>query len=666
MESIKLIKSKLQSTTPSLLWSCIGINLAVLPHFNRIPLWNYLLFVALSLLRLALPPARQAHHSSLILLLGKIAMGIGIISGILVSYGTLVGRDASVALLIALAGLKFLEAKQERDFYISVFIGFFLILTCFLYSQTIPMAIYMFIVVIFLTAVMITINDPAAFLDISSRLSTAGKIVLQSIPLMLVVFLLFPRVQGPLWGLPRDADKGMTGISDEMSPGSISDLTFSDRIAFRVKFKGAVPVQSRLYWRGPVLWQTDGVKWIQDRPRKSAENLTYKGAAVEYTVTLEPTNQNWFFGLEMPVHPPENAIFTHDMQIRTRTPVRNITQYTLVSHPDYKYDLNDTSELSRALQLPHGYHPRAIALGRSWHNAGLSSRQIVGRAMQMFHDGDFYYTVTPPVYLQDTVDEFLFDSRRGFCEHYAAAFVILMRAAGIPARVVTGYQGGTINNIDDYLVVRQRDAHAWAEVWLEGQGWTRVDPTSAVSPARITEGIADALPDSIIDVPLGLTQNAAARSLWRQIRNTYEAINNGWNQWVLSYDIKRQYTFMKYIGLKNIDWKGLAFWLFLATGIMFLLVSLLLFRSTGKTSDPVRAAYNNFCRKMAGIGIARGTTEGPRDFADRAGRLRRDLEQAIDEITHLYVSVRYAGDVQFFDALRLRVRSFRPSKSRAP
>ena len=342
--------------------------------------------------------------------------------------------------------------------------------------------------------------------------------------------------------------------------------------------------------------------------------------------------------------------------------MRNITQYSLESYPDYQYGLDDPSELARALQLPHGYHPRAVALGRSWREAGFSDRRIVGRAMEMFHNGDFYYTVTPPTYLQDTVDEFLFDSRRGFCEHYAAAFVILMRAAGIPARVVTGYQGGTINNIDDYLVVRQRDAHAWAEVWLQDRGWTRVDPTSAVSPERISEGIENALPDSIIDVPLGLQQNAAARNLWRQIRNTYEAINNGWTQWVLSYDKQRQHNFLKYIGMKNIDWKGMTLWLFLATCIMFSMISLWLFKNSGKTNDPVGAVYNIFCRKMARIGITRRTTEGPKDFAGRAGRLRRDLEQAVDEITGLYVAVRYAGDVQSFDALRQRIRIFKPSR----
>ena len=433
---------RLRQVSPRLLWLCAGLNLAILPHCSRLPLWIYLLVVALLLWRLAMPAMEpQRPAATLIPQLTKLLIGLVIITGILMSYGTLVGRDASVALLISLAGLKFLETYQERDYYISAYIGFFIVLTAFLYSQSIPMAIYMVFIVVFLTAVLISLNDRENILDTRARLTAAGMILLQSIPLMLVIFLLFPRVPGPLWGLPRDANRGMTGLSDEMAPGTISQLTLSDKIAFRVKFTGAAPDQSLLYWRGPVLWQTDGVKWIQDRPRRSAVLVTHRGSAIEYTVTLEATNQNWLFGLEMPDNPPADAIFTHDMQIRSRSPVRNLTRYTLASYTNYRYMLSNTAELSTALQLPQGYHVKAKALGKSWRDAGLTNRQIVSRALQMFNAQDFYYTLNPPQYLQDTVDQFLFDARRGFCEHYAAAFVVLMRAAGIPSRVVTGYQG---------------------------------------------------------------------------------------------------------------------------------------------------------------------------------------------------------------------------------
>ena len=660
------VRFNMKAIRSELLWLYAGINLAIIPHYSRIPFWISLLFVALSLWRLMLPVSGlNRYRDSPLLLLMKLTIGAGIITGILISYGTLTGRDASVALLISLAGLKFLETVQERDYYITVFLGFFLILTGFLFSQTLPMAIYMFVVVWVLIGVLISINDQSGFINTRARLLKAGILLLQSIPLMLVVFLLFPRVPGPLWGLPKDANAALSGISDEMSPGSISDLILSDKIAFRVKFKGTVPEQSLLYWRGPVLWQTDGVKWTQDKPRKPANIITSRANAVEYTVTLEPTSQNWLFGLELPDRPPEDSIFTHDMQIRTRRPVRNIIQYSLVSHTDYKFEPGDPQELMTALQLPHGYHGKAVKLGRSWRLEGLSDREIVNRTLQMFNTGEFYYTLTPPLYLQDSVDEFLFDARRGFCEHYAAAFVVLMRAAGIPARVVTGYQGGTINNIDNYLVVRQRDAHAWTEVWFGNQGWIRIDPTSAVSPERISYGIENALPDSIIDIPLGLQNNAVARNLWLQIRNTYEAVNNRWNQWVLAYDLKQQRNFLNYVGLKDIDWRGMTVWLFAVTCGMFLIVSFWLFRYPAKSTDPVRVLYDDFCRKMAGLGIRRSVYEGPMDFADRAGNLRKDLEQEINNITGLYIAVRYGGEMQSLESLHQQVRMFRPSKLHA-
>jgi len=662
MEAIR-IGFRLPQVSPRLLWLCAGLNLAILPHCSRIPLWIYLLVVALSLWRLAMPATEQQRPAAtLIPQITKLLIGLAIITGILMSFGTLVGRDASVALLISLAGLKFLETFQERDYYVSAYIGLFIVLTGFLYSQNIPMAIYMLFIVVFITAVLISINDRENSLDTRARLAAAGIIVLQSMPLMLVIFLLFPRVPGPLWGLPRDADRGLAGLSDEMAPGTISQLTLSDKIAFRVKFAGAMPDQSQLYWRGPVLWQSDGVKWIQDLPRRSATLVTHHGSVIEYTVTLEATNQNRLFGLEMPDKPPADAIFTHDMQIRSRSLVRNLTRYTLASYTDYRYMLSDPAELSRALQLPQGDHPRAKTLGKSWRDAGLTDRQIVGRALQMFNAQDFYYTLNPPQYLQDTVDQFLFEARRGFCEHYAAAFVVLMRAAGIPARVVTGYQGGSLNTIDNYLVVRQRDAHAWAEVWLADRGWTRVDPTSAVAPTRISAGIEDALPDSIIDVPLGFRQNPVVRNLWHQIRDAYEAVNNGWNQWVLSYDSKRQRNLLLRFGMKKLDWKGLTFWLVCITGIMFALVSLWLFRRSGQSGDPVRELYDKFCGRLASAGIRRRVSEGPRDFAGRAGGLREDLRPLISEITDLYITVRYGGEMQALDPLRERIRTFHPSR----
>ena len=375
--------------------------------------------------------------------------------------------------------MKIIEIKQVRDYYIANFIGLFLIMTNFFYAQSILTAAYMLLVVIVISSSLISLNDRDNVLKTSRRLYLSGSMLMQSLPLMIVIFILFPRVSGPLWGLPKDAHSGLSGISDEMSPGTISRLTLSDEIAFRVEFDGQVPENSALYWRGPVLWHTDGVKWVGKKSHQVSTTLTTKGKPVTYTVTLEATDKKWLYGLEIPVSAPENSYLSDDLQLKTKTPVRSRIQYKLTSFTEYSIGANSHVELIQALQLPQGRHKMAIALGSSWRESGLDDIEIVNRALQMFNQEKFYYTLAPPLLPYDTVDQFLFETRQGFCEHYASSFVILMRAAGIPARVVTGYQGGAINPVGNYLVVRQRDAHAWTEVWLEKSGWSRIDPPIA-------------------------------------------------------------------------------------------------------------------------------------------------------------------------------------------
>ena len=280
----------------------------------------------------------------------------------------------------------------------------------------------------------------------------------------------------------------------------------------------------------------------------------------------------------------------------------------------------------------------------------------------MFNEEEFYYTLTPPLLLQDSVDEFLFQTRQGFCEHYAAAFAILMRAANIPTRIVTGYQGGTINPIDNYMVIRQRDAHAWTEVWLGTRGWVRVDPTSAVAPARIMEGIDSALPDSLITIPLGLQNNAIARDIWRRVRNTFDAFNNRWNLWVLGYNTKRQHMLLNRIGFGELDWQGLTLWLFLAVTLILLAISFLLFKQKTIDTDKARALYDKFCLRMTRLGIKRYAHEGPLDFANRAVLKRMDLAGKIQEITDLYAIVRYGGEKDSLGLLKQCVEAFKPIK----
>lgn len=641
------------------LWLGAGVSLAMLPHATRVPLWVSIGFFMLCALKIRC--YRRIHKPSFAGQLTRLMLAVVIVAGTLITYGTLTGRDAGIALLILLVGMKFLEISNRRDYYVTCYIGLFLLLTNFLYSQSIPSALYMFATVIVLIGSLIAENDVDGVMPARDRLAAAGSMVLQSLPLMLVLFALFPRLPGPLWGLPRDARPGLAGVDDEMEPGSISRLILSNEIAFRVRFDGAVPEPRHLYWRGPVLWRTDGVKWFPDKPRPFASDIAVAGDPVHYTVTLEPTDQNWLYGLELPVRPPEGGMFSGDLQIRTSVPVRSRRQYAMISYPDFRITDRDAAAIESALQLPAGYHPRAVALGRSWREQGRSDRQVVNAALRLFNEEEFYYTTAPPPLPRDVVDQFLFETRRGFCEHYASAFAILMRGAGIPARIITGYQGGAVNPFDGYLVVRQRDAHAWVEVWLRDRGWTRVDPTAAVAPARIMQGIGEALPEGIVEIPLGLRDNEAARAIWLRLRDSIDAVNNRWNQWILSYDDRRQMQFLGYLGLGGVDAGGLGIVLIIALLAAFAGVYLWMFRRRPLANqDIARRWYDVFCARLARLGIARISYEGPVAYAARANARRRDLAGEISAITRLYIDVRYGDQVERLEELQRRIREFKP------
>lgn len=659
------VSRRLQRQPSALLWLSATTALAALPHLLRVPIWIALFFVLLLFWRLS-HPIRESNTHILVSLIGKSALAIIILGGVFASYGTLMGRDAGVALLILLSAMKLLEIRSERDYYITIYIGMLLILTNFLYTQTLPTAFYTVITLLVFLATLAGFNDRNHRLTVERRLRLAGGLLLQALPLVLILFLFFPRASGPLWGLPEDARGGVSGLDDEMTPGSLSRLSLSDEVAFRVEFDGAIPDRDKLYWRGPVLWYTDGFKWVPDRMRDPAVRMDVSGDPVSYTVILEPTRKKWLFALEMPAGKPDDTFFTHDVQIRRRDEIQKRIRYEMDSHLDYRLVSDSKENLERALQLPRNYHDQAIELGQRWREEADSDDDVVQQALLFFREQEFHYTLTPPRLVNDPVDEFLFQTRRGFCEHYTAAFIVLMRAAGIPARAVMGYQGGRVNPMGDYLIVRQRDAHAWAEVWLgEDRGWVRADPTAAVSPARVDTGIDEALPESVVDVPLVLRNNSLAREVWRQLGNTWDAINNRWNQWVLGYDRTRQSRFLDNIGLKNADYGDLILILTAAVVLFFIIMAFRLFRGSRRETDAAKYWYRKFQQRLARCGIRLSPYEGPRDYAARARNRRSDLAGDINHITDTYVEIRYGGKADSLERLKRRVKDFRPGKPAA-
>ena len=561
------------------------------------------------------------------------------IAGIIFTYNGLFGRDASVALLTLMLGLKLLESRTSRDFMLVIFIAYFLTVNAFLFGQSMLVAAGMLIPVTGLTAALIGLQKPHARVDQGLQLRLSLTLLGQAIPLMLVLFVLFPRLPGPLWGVPKDSYKSMTGLSDRMRPGDISELSLSGATAFRVSFAGALPRPYQLYWRGPVFGFFDGREWRSD-PRAAylpRESLTARGEAVRYEVTLEPHNQPWMLVLDMPSQLPEGALVSPDLQILAREPVHTRIRYAGVSHLDYTL-ADHLSPLAERylLQLPRQGNPKARALAEQWRAQMPDQQAIVDAALTMFRQQNFYYTLTPPPLGTNSVDEFLFTTRRGFCEHYASSFAFLMRAAGIPARVVTGYQGGELNPVGQYLIVRQSDAHAWTEVWLPQRGWVRVDPTAAVSPSRIEAGIASAISETA-SLPLLSRRDYP---LLRKLYLNWDAINNGWNQWVLGYNQQKQAELMSRIFGSSFPLSLLTAVFIAATALVLGMISWLLLRDKARR-DPLQKVYARFLRKMARAGLQPSPQEGARDFSLRAQQHLPTQATQIAAITTLYLQLRY-------------------------
>jgi len=610
----------------------LALAIVAAPHALRAPWWLALLTLCMYGLRAVALVHRQALPARwLLFLIAAVAM-----LGVWVEYRTLFGRVAGIVLLLLFSGLKLLETRSHRDAFAVVFLCYFLMITNFLYTQSISAALAMCLGLGVITATMVGFSAPQRSLRANIR--TAGMLLAHAAPAGLLLFLLFPRIQGPMWGLPQDSQSGVTGLTDTMSPGTLAQLAQSDALAFRAEFTAQIPAPRQRYWRGPVLSDFDGRTWqaglvhLAEAPSPPRDGATYR-----YTVLLEPHPRNWLFALESPVRIPPQAKFTSDRHLVSASPVRNRLRYDMVSVADAQPDpREDPIQLRRALRIPSGYNPKARALADEWRRAARDQEEILGRAVDFFRTGRYVYTLEPPLLGRDSVDEFLFSTRSGFCEHFASAFVFLMRAAGLPARVVTGYQGGDPNPVDGILTVRQSDAHAWADVFVSGRGWLRADPTAAAVPGRVEEGLARSVPGGA-----GLALLMRPEFEWlRGIRYNWEALVHQWNVRVLGYNPERQREFMSWFGMQSADWRELAAALSAAMGVFTLSLLAWSLRRWARP-DPVQAAWLRFCRKLGARGFARAPHEGPRDYSDRAARNAPAAGAAIRRIGDLYIALRY-------------------------
>jgi protein-glutamine gamma-glutamyltransferase len=582
-----------------------------------------------------------------------------------VSFGYFLGRDPSVAFLYLLIGIKFLETRTTRDASLLVCLGSFLVVTPFFYNQSLWAAIAALPALLLLGAVLQVLALPAAGekpVRWRVPILRAAKFFAQGIPLALLLFVLFPRLTGPLWGLPAD-HMGKSGLSDRMAPGTITELSLSDSVAFRVDFAGAVPQSPQLYWRGPVLTRFDGWEWTAI-PRPSGHLAPPGAKPITYTVTLEPHYKPWLFALDLPAAlprvatdpgsgPPGNeiAMLTRDQQLISRTlvsqPLRYEQQSILRDAYPQTDDAQAAAETAEALRLPPG-NPRTHALARELRDGAVDDRGFVRAVLMYFRNEPFVYTLSPgELFEHDVIDGFLFDSKRGFCEHYASAFVVLLRAAGVPARVVTGYQGGEINPSGGYMIVRQSDAHAWAEALIDGQ-WQRYDPTAAVAPSRIEGGIGRALAEESIPLFARMDGN------WlKAVQLAWDAVNYNWGRHVIGFNYERQRSFWR-------DWKldGLEAWQMVIVGALFALVWLggllgwLVWRR--RHQDRARALWDHVGARLARAGLPRQPHEGPLAYAARAAARWPEFAVAFQVIGDAYAALRYGLEADRDDRQRER------------
>jgi len=543
------------------LFLLLVIAWVLLPQLGRLPLWCSALALLVLGWRAQLAWTARALPSRW-WLLALLALTIG---ATWLTHRTLLGRDAGVTLIVVLLTLKTLELRARRDAFVVFFLSFFAMLTNFFFSQSLLTAAAMLVATMGLLTALVNTHMPVGKPPLREAARTAAKMALLGAPLMLVLFMLFPRL-APLWGMPGDAMAGRSGLSATMEVGTIAELALDDSIAMRVRFEGLPPRQSDLYFRGPVLSTLQGRQWLALRsgfPTRMQEpaNLNVEGPAIRYQVTLEPNNRPWIFvldaALEKPAAPGMELRMTPELQWLADRPVADLLRYSAQSQIRFSHGpARRTAALQDYLELPPGFNPLTMQWAaelRRNPEIGRDPARLVEFALQHLRSGGYSYTLEPGIYGPDTADEFWFNLRTGFCEHIASAFVVLMRSLDIPARIVTGYQGGEANAVDGYWVVRQSDAHAWTEVWLAGRGWVRVDPTSAVAPGRT--GSAQRLQQR--RGVIATAMDAVNPQVWFNLRATWEAVNNSWNQWVLNYSGGTQLDLLRNIGFTSPSWEDL-------------------------------------------------------------------------------------------------------------
>ena len=622
------------SLLESLPWTLLALGFSLAPHVPFLPWWITAAFFACGIWRFVIEKRRRPLPATWF----RALLAVLCFLGVFATYSTISGVGPGSALLAIMAALKLIETKKRRDQFVLLFISIFLVMSSLLREQYLWSLPYLFVGVFLIMTAWLRVSSPPGERARRS-FSTGGRLVMYAAPLAIAMWIFFPRIATPFWSVPMDTGTAQSGISDTMSPGDISSLSMSNAVAFRANFNGDIPEPRDRYWRGIVLTNFNGRTWTSTDPYavRALEQVDYRGERVEYSITLEPTRQIWVFALDMPESWTLKRTFMGPQQQLARSiPIDQRTQYDVVSYVDYRTDV-DLSAGAKDFytQIPAASNQRTQEFARRMRAEEDSDIAFIDSVLEMFNQEEFFYTLEPPALGSNSVDRFLFDTRQGFCEHYASAFAVLMRSAGIPARVVLGYQGGEVNPMGGHMIVRQSDAHAWNEVWLEGVGWRRVDPTAAVAPERIEVGRSGSMFDGV-----ATSWGFSAPSMWvYQLQMYWDALNASWNEWVLGYGPENQDRFMKWLGMDNPDWRKMMLTLIAIVIGLILLISLALsLRYRPPKRDRAAVLYKKFVRKA---GIEPATGETPAVYASRLGADSGIPRDTVTAVTDSYLEARY-------------------------
>ncbi|MBQ14125.1 MAG: DUF3488 and transglutaminase-like domain-containing protein [Gammaproteobacteria bacterium] len=656
----------------ALIWLLAAVVLVVLPQSIRMPAW--ISFIALMCItwRILIYTGKLDYPGRFIRILAVLFTLIVSVTQIS-SIGA--GLDSAAVLLSLGFVFKLIEMRYRRDVYVVISLCFVMAMVAFLYSQTVVTTLYVTIIIAVILGAMIATNRSLSCVDNGGTARLAAVITLQALPLTVVLFLVFPRI-APLWAVPIQSGGGTTGVTDEMSLGDISQLGRSGDLAFRVQFEdGARPIHAALYWRGLVLDNFDGETWRRRRSSSYAlaaarldfdldwqGRVSKSGNPTYYNIILEPTQQPWLYGLQLAEPQSRGMVQSTNFEIFKDGLVSQRFTYDLRS---FTRNQTDTFLLDsvrrRNLRIPEEGNEASRRFAEELRNTVESDRDYAYTVLGHFQQEEFFYTLNPPLLEENRIDEFLFNTREGFCEHYASTFAYLMRAVGIPARVVVGYQGAEYNRFEDYLMVYQYNAHAWNEVWLEGEGWVRFDPTSAVSPERIELGVEEALRNdpAFLEESLFSDLRLGGINWLNTLRLRLDAIEYEWNRRVVNYDEEVQFELFERL-LGEVTERKILLLLMIMAGVAIVAVALTVIRIQPKSkNDSVNRLYLAVCKELGKAGLARRRGEGPVMYCKRVIVAKPELENDMRQLTQLYIELNYESEHEDSKQMQIRLKELR-------